>query len=73
LSNYRSLRGLIKIVLNAKKMILNIQKEQELFQETIKNYPFITFSSSENLESRKIKKHYSYRLGKFLKNYFNIS
>ncbi|EDP5379356.1 glycosyltransferase, partial [Campylobacter jejuni] len=64
LSNYRSLRGLIKIVLNAKKMILNIQKEQELFQETIKNYPFITFSSSENLESRKIKKHYSYRLGK---------
>ncbi|MCW1316465.1 hypothetical protein OLO84_06485 [Campylobacter jejuni] len=68
LSNYRSLTGFIKIILNTKKIILNIKKEQELFQTTIKNYPFIVLSSSdEDLESKKIKKHYSYRLGKFLK------
>ncbi|QWU79697.1 glycosyltransferase, family 2 [Campylobacter novaezeelandiae] len=72
LTNYKNLIGFMKIILNVKKMILNIKKEEELFQKTIKNFPFIVFSSDENLEIKKIKKHYSYRLGKVLKNILDI-
>ncbi|MBK1992427.1 glycosyltransferase family 2 protein [Campylobacter sp. 2018MI35] len=66
LMNYKNLAGLAKIIFNIKKIKLKIKNEEKLFEKTIKDFPFIVFSLDEDLESKKIKKHYSYRLGKFL-------
>ncbi|EAL9660430.1 glycosyltransferase family 2 protein, partial [Campylobacter jejuni] len=77
LNNYRSIKGLLTLIPKMKKEIQDYYLEKQNFKNNIKYFPFIEFVSQldENPSLKRIKNHYSYKVGKifaWILKYFGV-
>ncbi|EOI8290214.1 glycosyltransferase family 2 protein, partial [Campylobacter jejuni] len=77
LNNYRSIKGLLTLIPKMKKEVQNYYLEKQNFQNNIKHFPFIEFipELDENPSLKRIKNHYSYKVGKifvWILKYFGV-